>query len=105
MTGIDEVAVPFTIHVPDAVLDDLGRRLASTHWSDPAIGQGWAYGADLDYLRDLLAYWQHTFDWRAGERRLNADDHRLLDVGGLAVHVQLHASRSGDGRLAPGAAP
>ena len=37
----------------------------STRWPDPAPGEPWAQGVDLDYLRDLLEYWADGFDWRA----------------------------------------
>ena len=57
--------------VPDAVLDDLRERIRRTRWPDPAPGEPWSQGTDLDYLRDLLAYWADGFDWRAQERQLN----------------------------------
>ena len=51
--------------VPDAVLDDLRTRLQNTRWPSVVDGQGWSRGADLDYLRELLGYWQAEFDWRS----------------------------------------
>jgi hypothetical protein len=45
----------------------------------------WSQGTDLDYLRDLLAYWADGFDWRAAERELNGYEHRIADVGGESV--------------------
>jgi microsomal epoxide hydrolase len=44
---------PFTVHVPDGVLQDLRERLARTRWPDEAPGTGWCHGTDLGYLRDL----------------------------------------------------
>ena len=43
---------PFTIHVPDDVLDDLRRRLGHTRFPDEIPGAGWDYGSNLDYLLD-----------------------------------------------------
>ena len=63
---------PFTLHVPDTALVDLQERLARTRFPDQAPGEPWAYGTDLGYLQELLAYWRHGFDWRAQEARLNA---------------------------------
>src|SRR5215467_7008601 len=63
--------VPFTIHVPDAVLSDLKYRLAHARLPDELPGAGWDYGMNLGYLKELVAYWRDTFDWRAQERRLN----------------------------------
>lgn len=82
----DEAVTPFTIDVPDAVLDDLARRLARARFPDQLDGAGWTYGTDLDYLRELTAYWRDEFDWRAQERRLNAFPQFTTHVDGLDVH-------------------
>ena len=63
---------PFTIAVPDDVLNDLRQRLSLTRWPDEIPGSGWQYGADLSYIKALIAYWQHEYDWRAQERLLNS---------------------------------
>jgi pimeloyl-ACP methyl ester carboxylesterase len=88
---------PFTIDVGQEVLDDLRARLERTRWPDAAPGEPWAQGTDLDYLRDLLAYWADGFDWRARERELNAFEHFRAQVDGVPIHfVHAHA-RDGSG--------
>ncbi|MEI9850781.1 MAG: alpha/beta fold hydrolase [Sphingomonas sp.] len=62
---------PFRIAIPDAVLDDLRRRLARVRWPDEVAGSGWTLGADLGYMQGLIAYWRDDYDWRAQEARLN----------------------------------
>ena len=89
----------FTIEVPDDVLGDLQRRLRAARWPDPAPGEPWAQGTDLDYLRDLVAYWRDGFDWRQQERRLNGYEQVIADVDGVAVHAALRRS-PGSGRPA-----
>jgi pimeloyl-ACP methyl ester carboxylesterase len=81
---------PFSVDVPDAVLDDLRDRLARTRWPDQIPGSGWGYGTDLEYLRDLCETWGTTFDWRAQEKRFNQWPHFLTDIGGQTVHF-IHA--------------
>ncbi len=39
---------PFTIHVPDDVLEDLCRRLGQTRFPDAIPGSGWDYGSNLE---------------------------------------------------------
>ncbi|WP_200804417.1 epoxide hydrolase N-terminal domain-containing protein [Actinacidiphila paucisporea] len=41
---------PYAVAVPDAVLDDLRQRLRRTRWPEPAPGEAWSQGVDLDYL-------------------------------------------------------
>lgn len=87
---------PFAVAVPDEVLDDLRDRIRRTRWPDPAPGQPWSQGVDLDYLRDLLAYWADGYDWREHERRLNRFEHRMAEVDGVRLHF-VHHRGSGDG--------
>jgi len=77
---------PFTVAVPDAVLDDLHERLARTRFPEAIPGADWDYGTDLAYERDLVAYWRDVYDWRAHEARLNELDHFTTTVDGARVH-------------------
>jgi hypothetical protein len=88
---------PFAVAVSDVALDDLRERIQRTRWPDPAPGEPWAEGADLDYLRGLLEYWADRFDWRTQERWLNSFDHRVADVDGVRIHFVHH--RADDGRM------
>jgi len=62
---------PFTIETSDALLEDLRYRLAHTRFPDE-VGTNWQYGTDLGYLKSLCDYWQHDFDWRTQQAKLNA---------------------------------
>ena len=63
---VDPTAVrPFTIAVPDAVLEDLQMRLDHAGLPDQLDDVGWDYGAELGYVSDLIRYWRDGFDWRA----------------------------------------
>lgn len=78
---------PFTLHVADAQIADLRDRLARTRFPDQAPDAPWAYGTDLDYLRELVAYWHERFDWRAQEARLNALPQFKLRLHGIELHL------------------
>jgi pimeloyl-ACP methyl ester carboxylesterase len=76
----------FKINIPQATLDDLRERLARTRWPDEVVGAGWDYGTNLDYLKSLVDYWQHEFDWRVQETMLNRFSHFRTDIDGLGIH-------------------
>jgi microsomal epoxide hydrolase len=76
----------FTLAVPDAAIADLRARLARTRFPDQAPGPAWAYGTDVDYLRDLIDYWRDTFDWRAAEARLNAFPQYKVRLSDIDLH-------------------
>ena len=69
--GRGGTTVSFMINVPQSVLDDLRARLARTRWPDEVDSAGWAYGANRGYLQALADRWQHGYDWRAEEAKLN----------------------------------
>jgi microsomal epoxide hydrolase len=78
---------PFSLHVADAVLDDLQQRLAGARLPDaPPHGEPWEYGSDVAYLRELIAYWQNGFDWRRQEAALNRFPQYTAPVAGIDVH-------------------
>jgi microsomal epoxide hydrolase len=81
---------PYRIHVPDAALDDLRRRLASTRWPDQIEGTGWEYGSELGYVKELVATWRDKFDWRAAEAKLSRFEHFHTGIDGQDIHF-LHA--------------
>jgi microsomal epoxide hydrolase len=82
---------PFTIAVPEEVLNDLHQRLSLTRWPDEVPESGWQYGANLSYLKELISYWQHEYDWRTQERLLNSFPQyriQLDDIDLHYIHVQ-----------------
>jgi pimeloyl-ACP methyl ester carboxylesterase len=91
------MARPFRISVPDEVIADLRDRLRATRWPDPAPGEPWSQGTDLDYLRDLVAYWADGFDWRAQESRLNEWPQYQVDLDDVTVHFVHRGAIDGKG--------
>ena len=77
---------PFTIAVPDDVLDDLAQRLKRTRWPDAECVDDWSQGIPLAYTRELAEYWADGYDWRARESALNRFDQFTTDIDGLDIH-------------------
>jgi pimeloyl-ACP methyl ester carboxylesterase len=77
---------PFKAHIPDIVLADLKRRLATTKWTDQLPGTAWEYGADINKVRELADYWQKSYDWRVQEARINRFDQFTTEIDGQTIH-------------------
>ena len=84
----------FTYHVSDDDISQLRQRLALTRWPDQSPDSPWAYGTDVGYMRGLVDYWQHEFDWRAQEAKLNLFPQVMVPVAGIKVHA-LHIPGKG----------
>ena len=94
----DEIR-PFQIHVSDAELEDLKRRLRSTRWPDPQTVSDWSQGIPLAYVQQVCAYWARDYDWRKTEARLNALPQFRTEIDGVGIHF-LHV-RSRDAAATP----
>jgi microsomal epoxide hydrolase len=88
----------FEISVPQSDLDDLRERLSSTRWIAELGKGGWDYGLSVEYLRELVRYWQHEFDWRAQEAAINQFSHYLADVDDHRIHF-IHERGNGPAPL------
>ena len=77
---------PFTINVTQDVLSDVQLRLQNTRWSYQVEGTKWDAGTDLNYVRELVAYWQDGYDWRKQEAALNEFAHFKSVVDEIGIH-------------------
>jgi pimeloyl-ACP methyl ester carboxylesterase len=77
---------PFTIHIPEEVLDDLRARLSRVRWPDEIPDAEWQYGSDLAYMKALVAYWYEVYDWRKHEALLNGFKQYTVPLGGIELH-------------------
>ena len=77
---------PFTVHVPQAELDDLRRRIAATRWSDRETVTDRSQGVQLETLQALVRYWGTDDDWRQAEAKLNALPQFMTTIDGVDIH-------------------
>jgi hypothetical protein len=77
---------PFTVHVPQAELDDLRRRIAATRWSDRETVTDRSQGVQLATLQALVRYWGTDYDWRQAEAKLNAWPQFMTTIDGVDIH-------------------
>jgi pimeloyl-ACP methyl ester carboxylesterase len=88
---------PFSIRIEEEMLSDLRARIRNTRWPDQAPGTAWEQGTDLEYLRQVLAYWADEFDWHAQERQLNAFNQFRAELDGVHIHFVHERARRGRG--------
>jgi pimeloyl-ACP methyl ester carboxylesterase len=89
---------PFAVRVDDADLEDLRQRLVRTRFAEPVDGTGWDAGMPVAYLRELVGYWLHSYDWRREEARLNGFAQFRTTIDGQSIHF-IHARSPHDGAL------
>ena len=77
---------PFSISVPEATLTDLRERLQKTRWPHDFANANWEYGTNLAYLKELVDYWIHQYDWRKHEREMNTFSHYKTTIENVPIH-------------------
>jgi pimeloyl-ACP methyl ester carboxylesterase len=73
------------MHISDAALADLRRRIAATRWPDKETVADTTQGVQLDTMRKLAAYWQSDYNWRKVEARLNALPQFVTTIDGMDI--------------------
>ncbi len=89
---------PFSIDVPDETLDRIRTRVAEYPWHEMPDDGGWAYGTNLDYMKEFCAYWVDEFDWRKHEAQINRFPHFMAEVDGIDLHF-IHEKSSGSASM------
>jgi len=92
-------ATPFTLHVSDAELEDLKRRLEHTRFPEAEPVDDWSQGLPLSYAETLRDYWLNDYDWRSRESYYNTFPQFVTEIDDLPIHF-IHQSSPH-----PGAAP
>lgn len=81
----DESVRPFQIHVPQAQLDDLRKRIAETRWPDKETVDDISQGIQLKRVQELVRYWGTDYDWRKAEAQLNALPEFVTTIDGVDI--------------------
>lgn len=77
---------PFTVHVPEAKLQDLRRRIAATQWPEKETVADESQGVPLALMQEVSRYWATEYEWRKVEARLNALPQFITKIDGLDIH-------------------
>jgi len=77
---------PFSVHVPEADLAELRRRVLATRWPERETVTDQSQGMPLATIRDLAGYWATDYDWRKAEAKLNALPQFVTTIDGLDIH-------------------
>ena len=85
---------PFKIDVPDETLSRIRARVDEFPWHEMPDDGGWGYGTNLDYMKELCAYWVDEFDWRQQEQVINQYSHFTTLVDDIDIHF-VHEKGSG----------
>ncbi|MCW3477282.1 epoxide hydrolase family protein [Limobrevibacterium gyesilva] len=82
----DKSIRPFRIHVPEAAITDLQRRIRETRWPDKETVGDRSQGGQLAKMQEIVRYWGSAYDWRKAEVKLNALPQFVTTIDGVDIH-------------------
>jgi len=89
---------PFEVSWSEAAVEAVLAQVRAYPWPPiPEVGDGWGYGCDAGYLKDLCAHWTEAYDWRAAVADLNRFPQFTARVEDFDLHF-LHVVGEAQGR-------
>src|SRR6476660_1805629 len=77
---------PFHVHVEEAEITELRRRINATKLPERETVTDASQGVQLATMQALARYWGTEYDWRTVEARLNALPQFITEIDGLDIH-------------------
>ncbi len=96
-TSKSDAIRPYRIHVDEAQLTDLRKRIAATRWPDKETVNDVSQGVQLAQVQALVKYWGNGYDWRKAEAKLNALPEFITTIDGVDIqfiHVRSRNSNA-----------
>ena len=92
------MTTPFEVNWSEAQVEAVLDRVRDYPWPPiPQVSDGWAYGCDAGYLKDLCAHWTGVYDWRSAVADLNRFPQFTARVEEFDLHF-LHVVGEARGR-------
>ena len=85
---------PFKVEISDKFLQNIYSKVKNYPWHEMPDDGGWAYGTNLNYMKEISKYWIEKFDWRKTEEKINKFQNFKSNINGIDIHF-IHEKGSG----------
>ncbi|RXN10575.1 epoxide hydrolase 1 [Labeo rohita] len=79
----DETIHKFVVKTSVEEVEDLHRRIDQTRFTEPLEDSRFNYGFNSNYLRRVVSYWRHQFDWEKQVKVINQYPHFKTKIEGF----------------------
>jgi len=85
---------PFKVEISDKFLQNIYSKVKNYPWHEMPDDGGWAYGTNLNYMKEISKYWIEKFDWKKTEEKINKFQNFKSNIDGIDIHF-IHEKGSG----------
>ena len=76
----------FTIDINEDQLTNIKSKIEHYPWPSIENMEGWTYGTNKKYLKELCDYWLKEFNWKKHEQLINSFKNYKTNVDGIDIH-------------------
>ena len=77
---------PFKINISNKIIEDINKKVDEYPWHEMPDDGGWAYGTNLEYMKEISKYWVDKFDWKSVEEKINKFQNFKSNIDGIDIH-------------------
>jgi len=76
----------FKVRVSNITLNNIYNKVKKYPWKDIKKMDGWLYGTNHKYLKEISKYWTTKFNWKKNEKKINSFSNYKTIVDGINIH-------------------
>ncbi len=77
---------PFKINISNKIIEDINKKVVQYPWHEMPDDGGWAYGTNLNYMKEISKYWIEKFNWKNVEEKINKFQNFKSNINGIDIH-------------------
>ena len=84
----------YEISVPKSTLNEIYKKVRNFPWSAAQNMNGWEYGTNLNYLKNISKYWITKYNWKKFENKINSFKNYKTKVEDINLHFIFEKSKN-----------
>jgi len=85
---------PFKVNISNQIIEDIYSKVKKYPWGELPNLNGWKYGANFSYIKEISNYWIKEFNWKKHETEINKFPNYKTKVDDIDIHF-IHEKGSG----------
>jgi len=77
---------PFKVNISNEILENIYDKIKKYPWNEMPNVDGWDYGTNLAYIKEISKYWVEDFNWKKHESTINKFSNFITKVDDIDIH-------------------